>query len=114
MENKLQWNIYKYAYECNRSLSFITFEKVLHERSNYWNADTVTNNGEPALQRHWRKAAEPVYRDGRLIPYEDRDLDEATRKKIKQALDEGEDSVQVSWRFAIEESRALSIQQNGV
>lgn len=70
-------------------------------------------SAEPALQRHWRKAAEPVYRDGRLIPYEDRDLDAKTLQAIAFSLDSGEDPVQVSWRFAIEEERALGIQQNG-
>jgi hypothetical protein len=32
----------------------------------------VALKAEPALMRHWTKAAEPVYRDGKLIPWEDR------------------------------------------
>lgn len=34
----------------------------------------VCIKAEPALMRHWSKSAEPAYRDGRLIPWEDRDV----------------------------------------
>jgi hypothetical protein len=35
--------------------------------------------------RRWRKGAKEKFRDGRLIPYEDRDLTEAEIAKIRGA-----------------------------
>lgn len=57
---------------------------------------------EPALQRHWRKAAEPVYRGGRLIPYEDRDLTPEEIDGIRSARARGVDALRASWLFAVE------------
>jgi hypothetical protein len=57
---------------------------------------------EPALSRRWRKGAGPVYRYGRLIPYEDRAMDPETREKIRAALASGTDPVHASWSFGFE------------
>lgn len=64
---------------------------------------------EPALQRHWRKSAEPVYRAGRLIAYEDRDLKPEEIDGIRDYLRAGEDALRVSWRFGVEESRVIDL-----
>jgi len=55
---------------------------------------------EPALQRHWRKGAEPVYRDGLLIPWEDRNF---VQDPKVLALDR--DPVYKSWLLGIEPSQ---------
>lgn len=64
---------------------------------------------EPALQRHWRKAAEPVYRGGRLIAYEDRDLKPEEIEGVIESLRAGLDPLLVSWRYGIEEDRVVAI-----
>lgn len=69
---------------------------------------------EPALQRHWRKAAEPAHDSaGRLIAYEDRDLREDEIVGVRAALESGEDALRVSWRFGIEEDRVNAIGKRG-
>jgi len=35
----------------------------------------VPIKASPALMRRWRKKAKPVYRNGVLIPWEDRDIE---------------------------------------
>tara|TARA_R110000868_G_scaffold83620_3_gene235898 strand:- start:3247 stop:5388 length:2142 start_codon:yes stop_codon:yes gene_type:complete len=64
---------------------------------------------EPALQRHWRKGAEPAYRDGRLIPHEDRDIGAEEIEKIRKEIRSGIDALRVSWTYGIEEDRARAI-----
>jgi hypothetical protein len=64
---------------------------------------------EPALQRHWRKGAEPAYWNGILIPHEDRDLGAEEIAKIRAALASGVDALRVSWAYGIEEDRAVAI-----
>lgn len=57
---------------------------------------------EPALQRSWRKGAEPAYdKAGRLIPWEDRELPDETIVDIQKALARGDDPVQTSWTYGI-------------
>jgi DNA polymerase-1 len=68
---------------------------------------------EPALQRHWRKGAEPAYRAGRLIPHEDRDLGAEDLESIRKALASGVDALRVSWTYGIEESRVNAIERGG-
>ena len=60
---------------------------------------------EPALQRIWRKGAEPEYQGGRLVPWEDRDLTEDTAEKIRKFLARGRSPIQASWTFGYPEDR---------
>lgn len=62
----------------------------------------VPAKAEPALQRHWRKGAEPAYRGGRLIPWEDRDL---SSDEVQKILAWRGDPLQGSWVIGIEERR---------
>jgi hypothetical protein len=67
----------------------------------------VPVKAEPALQRIWRKGAEPTYdpTTGRLIPWEDRPIPDETLDKIKKALALGADPVHVSWDYGFSEER---------
>lgn len=62
---------------------------------------------EPAISYRWRKGAEPEYRDGRLIPWEDRPWEDEEREKVREALRAGEKPVRLSWRFGREVSRIM-------
>jgi hypothetical protein len=64
---------------------------------------------EPAVSRHWRKGAEPVWQDGRLIPWEDRAMPEETRYAIKKALASGEEPIHISWTYGFEENRIREV-----
>ena len=46
-------------------------EQTMVDAAGAWLPD-VTVRATAALMRRWRKAAEPVYRDGKLVPWEDR------------------------------------------
>ena len=60
---------------------------------------------EPALQRSWRKGAEPAYRAGRLIPHEDRDIGADVIAKVKKELARGRSALHASWTFGVTEQR---------
>lgn len=61
---------------------------------------------EPALQHTWRKGAEPAYRDGKLIPHEDRDFPDLA-KEAQKLLDKGETVLYCSWVLGVQPSRIL-------
>lgn len=46
--------------------------KAVMEKSMEWYTPDVPSRASPALMRHWSKDAEPVYKNGRLVPWEDR------------------------------------------
>lgn len=87
------------AHECQVRMS-----EIMETAGRVWCPD-VPVRVEASIMRHWRKGAGPVYRDGRMIPYEDRDLDAGTERKIREALDSGTSAIQASWIFGIEEAR---------
>jgi len=78
--------------------------RIMEEVGEYW-CPAAPVKAEPALQIHWRKAAEPVYRDGQIIPYEERDLDAGTVEAVRADAKKGLDTVELSWKYAIEETR---------
>lgn len=57
---------------------------------------------EPALSRRWRKAADPVYRDGRLIPYEDRPYTDKERAKVIKLRERGKSEYDIALATARE------------
>ena len=64
---------------------------------------------ESAICRHWRKAADPVFDpSGRLIPYEDRELDSDTLAEIVEF--NGND-YQASWEFGLEVERVAELRK---
>ena len=54
------------AHECS-----VEVVRVMEEAGKVWMPDCPPR-AEPALMRRWAKDAEPVYRDGRLVPWEPR------------------------------------------
>jgi hypothetical protein len=48
-------------------------QEVMETVYQRWTPDVVIKT-EAAMMRRWRKGAKPVFRNGRLIPYEDKDL----------------------------------------
>ena len=61
----------------------------------------VPVRAEPALQRSWRKGAEPVYDDsGRLICWEDRPLPEEPKAN-------GLDPIYVAWEYGVDKERVV-------
>lgn len=69
----------------------------------------VPVHAEPAIQRVWRKAASPVWRDGRLIPYEDRDLSDTEISTVRESLDKGTDPWYISWEAGISPERVVAL-----
>jgi DNA polymerase-1 len=69
----------------------------------------VPVRGEPALMRRWRKEAGPVYRDGRLIPYEDRELGDDVIAAIRKDYAQSKNALRVSWTHGIEAERLIAI-----
>jgi hypothetical protein len=70
---------------------------------------------EPALQIHWRKGAEPAYRDGILIPHEEREIsfaDPKFRAATKKVLDSPITAIQKSWKIGVEVSRLPELRQS--
>ena len=69
---------------------------------------------EPALQIHWRKGAEPAYRNGVLIPHEEREIsfaDPKFRASTKKVLDSPITAIQKSWKLGVETSRLPELRQ---
>ena len=66
---------------------------------------------EPALQRHWRKGAEPAYVNGPggrvLIPHEDRAI--LVTPSVKKVLDSDRDPVHMSWVLGVEVDRLADL-----
>lgn len=85
------------AHECA-----IAMVEIMEAAGRDWCPD-VPVKAEPALSRRWRKGAGPVYRDARLIPWEDRPFTDEHREKTRELLDRGIDPIQVSWRLGFEE-----------
>ena len=69
----------------------------------------VPVSAESALMRRWRKAAEPVEKDGRLIPWEDRDLSTKDLKLLKDLAEEGLPPLEISIRVGVEVERVLAL-----
>ena len=65
----------------------------------------VPVHAEPALSRRWRKGAEPTYRDGVLIPWEDRDPSPEDPERARELKDKGLDPVRISWELGYEPER---------
>lgn len=65
----------------------------------------VPVRAEPALSRAWRKNAEPIYRDGLLIPWEDRDPTPEDLESARELTDKGLCPVRVSWELGFEPDR---------
>ncbi len=64
---------------------------------------------EPAIQRTWRKGAEPAYAGDTLIPWEDRELNDLEREKVKKTLASTGDLLYTSWVVGIEPARVREI-----
>lgn len=73
---------------------------VMEEAGRVW-CPGAPVRAEPALQYVWRKGAEPVYRDGRLIPWEDRDLKPEIIEGVQKDLACGRSMLQTSWRHGL-------------
>lgn len=83
--------------------------RIMEEVAREW-CPGAPPSAEPAIQRSWRKGAEPAYdARGRLIPHEDRRIDSETQKKITEALARGESSLYVSWVHGISATRVEQI-----
>lgn len=68
----------------------------------------VPVKAEPAVSRRWRKGAEPVYRNNRLIPWEDREVD---TESIINCLKDEESLIRLSWLLGLEEDRLSECKQ---
>lgn len=75
--------------------------EIMEAAGRAWCPD-VPPKAEPSIMRRWRKGAEAVRVDGRLIPWEDRPLDEDTRTAIDLAIASGADPIEVGWRYGCE------------
>ena len=71
--------------------------RIMDAAGREWCPD-VPCSSEPALSRRWRKGAEPVYVDGKLIPWEDRPGIEPLPRCDRRALD----PVVESWHIGAE------------
>lgn len=89
------------AHECAMALV-----AIMEDAGREWCPD-VPVRAEPAICRSWRKGAEPTYRDGRLIPWEDREMTADERERIQKALASGADPIHVSWEFGFTEDRII-------
>lgn len=87
------------AHECATRM-----QAIMEASSRVWCPD-VPPPAEPAISRRWRKAAGPVWSNGRLIPYEDRPMPDEDREKIKKELASGADPVHLSWTLGYERER---------
>lgn len=65
----------------------------------------VPVRAEAAISRHWRKAAEPTWRDGVLIPWEDRDPTPEDLTKAAQLAADGWSATRISWSLGFEPER---------
>jgi hypothetical protein len=90
------------AHECAEEMV-----RIMEASGREWCPD-VPVRAEPAISRRWRKGAEPVRLDGRLIPWEDRPMSEETREKIRAELSAGANPIHVSWIHGYEEERILA------
>ena len=85
-------------------------ERVVHlmeEAGRRW-CPGVSPGAEPALSWRWRKKAEPVYLDGRLIPWEDREVSQETVMEIREARTAG-DLIPLSWKYGLEVERIRTL-----
>jgi hypothetical protein len=65
---------------------------------------------EPALQRRWRKGAEPFYDEAKILrPWEDRPVDQETVDKIREGREKGKSPIHLSWIYGYEEARVQEV-----
>ena len=78
--------------------------RIMEDAGREWCPD-VPCPAEPAISRRWRKGAEPEWRDGRLIPWEDRPMPESDVEKIRETLDSDGNLTYLSWQLGYEVER---------
>jgi len=91
-------------------------QRVVHlmeEAGRRW-CPGVSPPAEPALSYRWRKRAEPTFSlDGRLIPWEDRDITQETMDgaliiPLIREERKGGDLIPLSWKYGLEIDRILA------
>lgn len=102
------------AHECAMAVV-----EIMEDAGRRW-APSAPPAAEPALSYRWRKAAEPTYREGLLVPYEDRDIETETVKwpepgnpdlriplveAIQRKTREGIHPIHLSWAYGLEVDR---------